>query len=151
MILKDAMLWRMIWKEYRAQRGFWLAIAGFGIGLMLMNMGLLDRQSGRIEAPWIIAQLLTAVYAMGCAAVLFASEREDGTTELLRIMAARTSRVFLGKVSFSLVSTLAMLIVLAAMAGILWLHSEAVLRPYALLREQWQLDRRLLDEREERA
>lgn len=39
----------------------------------------------------------------------------------------------------------------AAMAGILWLHSEAVLRPYALLREQWQLDRRLLDEREERA
>ena len=119
MILKDAMLWRMIWKEYRAQRGFWLAIAGFGVVLMLLVMGLIDRQSDRIEALWVIAQLLSAVYALGCAAVLFASEREDGTTELLRIMAARTSRVFLGKVSFSLVSTVAMSILLLAAALIL--------------------------------
>src|SRR5258708_1743751 len=109
MILTDAMLWRMIWKEYRAQRGFWLVIAGLSIGMMLLFLGLMDANDPqRSLAPWAIAVSLPAVYAMGCAAVLFAAEREDGTIEMLQIMAARTGRVFLGKVSFSFVSTLAL-------------------------------------------
>ena len=122
MILSDAMLWRMIWKEYRAQRGYWLVIAGFSIGLMLLFLGLLDaNDSQRILAPWTIAVSLPAVYALGCAAVAFAAEREDGTIEMLQIMAARTSRVYWGKVSFSFVSTLAMLVLLLFVALILTL------------------------------
>jgi hypothetical protein len=115
MILSDAMLWRMIWKEYRAQRGFWLVIAGFSVVLMLLFIRFSEDPT-RYTAPWIIAIALPAVYAVGCAAVLFAAEREDGTTELLQIMAARTSRVFLGKVSFSFFSTVAMLAFLLAAA-----------------------------------
>jgi ABC-type transport system involved in multi-copper enzyme maturation permease subunit len=112
MILKDPMLWRILWKEYRAQRSFWLVIAGFGIGLMLLLMLLLDAFSGRFTAPWLIAVGLPALYALGCGAVLFASEQEEGTTEFLRIMAARTSRLFAAKVAFSFFST-------AALAGLL--------------------------------
>lgn len=119
MILSDAMLWRMIWKEYRAQRGFWLVISGFAIVLMLLFLGPVDQQEVRFQAPWIIAMSLPAVYMLGCAAVLFASEREDGTIEMLQIMAARTNRVFLGKVSFCLVSTLAMCTFLLGVALIL--------------------------------
>src|SRR4051794_15635228 len=120
MILKDAMLWRMIWKEYRAQRGYWLAIAGFSVVLMLLFLGFLSADDPeRFLALWTIAISLPAVYALGCSAVVFASEREDGTTEMLQIMAARPSRVYLGKVSFSLVSTLALSAFLLAVAWIL--------------------------------
>src|SRR5205814_1216656 len=87
--------------------------------LMLLFMRLVDQQEVRFEAPWIIAMSLPTVYALGCAAVLFASEREDGTTDMLRIMAARPSRVFLGKVSFCLISTLGMSALLLAAALIL--------------------------------
>ena len=81
MIFKDAMLWRMIWKEYRAQRGFWLVIAGFAVVLILLFLWLLDATDHeRTAAPWIIAISLPAVYALGCTLVMFATEREDGTT-----------------------------------------------------------------------
>ncbi|HEY2250563.1 MAG TPA: hypothetical protein VGH74_05865, partial [Planctomycetaceae bacterium] len=124
MILTDAMLWRMIWKEYRVQRGLWLVIAGFAVVLMLLFLSLLHvNDPERIAAPWVIAVALPAVYALACAAVMFATESEDGTTEMLRIMAARTSRVFLGKVGFCLVSTASMWGVLLAAALLLtWGH-----------------------------
>src|SRR5690349_20365362 len=120
MILKDAMLWRMIWKEYRTQRGYWLVIAGFAIVLMLLFVWFISANDPeRLMAPWTIAVMLPAVYALGCAAVVFAAESEDGTLEMLQIMAARTSRVFWAKVSFSFLSTLAMTLVLMAAALIL--------------------------------
>ena len=119
MILKDPMLWRIFWKEYRHQRNFWLVIAGFGIGLMLLLVTLLDVRSGQFGACWLVALGLPSVYALGCAAVLFASEQEEGTTEFLRIMAARTSRLFAAKVAFGFVSTLAMAGVLRSAGRIL--------------------------------
>ena len=123
MSIQDPMLCRMFWKEYRAQRGFWLVIAGSGVAIMLLFLAVLDEPGGRFAAPWIVAICLTTVYALGCSAVVFASEREDGTDELLRIMAARTSRVFFGKVGFSLVSTFGMSAVLLAAAWLLtWGH-----------------------------
>ena len=121
MILKDPMLWRIFWKEYRAQRSFWLVIAGFGIALMLLCAAWLDASDIRTNGPWAIALAMPMFYALGCGAVLFASEEEEGTTELLRIMAARTSRLYVAKVGFSLVSTLALAGLLVAVAVILTL------------------------------
>ncbi|MGQ0637606.1 MAG: ABC transporter permease [Planctomycetaceae bacterium] len=121
MILKDPMLWRIVWKEYRAQRSFWLAVAGAGIGLMLLTMGILDRAEDRATMIWGIAVSLGAFYALGSASVLFASEREEGTIELLRIMAARSSRVFIGKVGFCLASALLIVgLLVASAAGLTW-------------------------------
>jgi hypothetical protein len=106
MILKDPMLWRIFWKEYRAQRSFWVVIAGFGIGLMLLLAVLLDASPGRFVIPWVIALGLPTLYALGCGAILFASEQEEGTAEFLRIMAVRTSCLFAAKIAFSVISTL---------------------------------------------
>ncbi len=108
MILSDTMFWRLVWKEYRAQRGFWLSVAGFSVGLMLVLMWLLNAQQEWFAGHWAIAIIMPAFYALGSAATVFASEMEEGTTDLLRIMAARSGRVFYGKVGFSLISTLAM-------------------------------------------
>ncbi len=106
MILTDTMFWRLVWKEYRAQRGFWLVIAGTTIGLMLVALSLPDKRTP--GSNWFITLLMPTLYALGSAATVFASEKEEGTTDLLRIMAARPSRVFFGKAAFSLISTLAM-------------------------------------------
>jgi hypothetical protein len=119
MMFTDPMLWRVVWKEYRAQRGFWLSVAGFAVTMMLLWMWLLDELNGRFAAPWAIALGMPALYALGSAAILFASEREEGTTDFLRIMAARPGRVFLGKVGFTIVSTLAICGTLLAAARIL--------------------------------
>ncbi len=128
MIFTDTMFWRLVWKEYRAQRGFWLAVAGFSIGLMLILNWLSIDENGRAGATWSIAVALPALYALGSAAVVFASETEEGTTDLLRIMAARPSRVFFGKVGFSLVSTLAMWASLLVVARILnWRYATPAL------------------------
>ena len=65
MILNDAMLWRMVWKEYRAQRGYWLVIAGFSVVLMLLFLGFLEpNDPERFAALWTIAISLPAVYAL---------------------------------------------------------------------------------------
>jgi hypothetical protein len=117
MILADPMLWRLVWKEYRAQRSFWLAIAGCAIGLMFLFKWLLRGRDG-LDAPWVIALSLPLFFALGSSAVAFASEREEGTIDLLRILAARTSRVFLGKVAVSLAGTVAMWALLLAIAWI---------------------------------
>lgn len=108
MILTDHMLWRLIWKEYRAQRSFWLAIAGTAVGLMFLFIWLADVPSGKFTAPWVIAILLPGVFALGSSAVTFAAEKEEETVDLLRILAARVSRVFLGKIGTCLAGTVAM-------------------------------------------
>ena len=72
------------------------------------------RSAGRaVQRPWGVALLLPAFYSLGCAAVLFAAEREKGTAEFLRVMSARPSRVFAAKIAFSILSTMAII-------GLLW-------------------------------
>ena len=34
--MRDAILWRVIWKEYRLQRAFWLVIAGTAVALQVL-------------------------------------------------------------------------------------------------------------------
>jgi hypothetical protein len=121
MTIADTMLWRLVWKEYRAQRSFWLAIAGTAVGLMLLILWLLAHEDERLDAVWGVALVLPLFYALGSAAVVFASETEEGTTDLLRIMPTRSSHVFLGKVAYSLVSTAALCLCLLVAAGLLTL------------------------------
>ncbi len=124
MILTDPMLWRLVWKEYRAQRSFWLAIAGSAVGFMFLLMWLLETHSTRLQAPWMVALVLPALFALGSSGVSFASETEEGTTDLLRIMAARTSRVYWSKIAFSLAGTAVMWLFLLTVARLAtWDHA----------------------------
>lgn len=134
MMLNDPMLWRIVWKEYRAQRGFALAVAGVGIVFMLLLAVTIDRPQDRLVPIWGVAGFLPAFYALGCAATLFASEREEQTVDLLRIFAARTGRFFWGKVGFSLVSAVIVYGLLLALAMILTASSpRAITNPERML------------------
>lgn len=117
--MNDVVFWRIFWKEYRAQRLFWLVVAGAALCALAFFWMVIDRAEDRAEFLHVIAFLLPAVYALGCGAILFASEREEGTDELLRQFPLTSVRVLAGKFSFGIVSTLALLALLWPIAWLL--------------------------------
>ena len=112
--MTDAIFWRLVWKEYRVQRGFWLALVGFAVVLQLIVVFNPGRNGPSLETLLAIAAAIPAFYALGSAAVTFASEHEDGTTEMLRALAPSPARLLGSKLAFSAISTVAML-------SLLWL------------------------------
>ena len=67
---------RLVWKEYRLQRGFWISmvvLAGLLFAAVLMFTS--ERYSAS-RAMWLFeaALGLSALYALGCGATLFAAE-----------------------------------------------------------------------------
>ena len=116
MTINDPMLWRLIWKEYRAQRAFWLVVAGCAMGLMVFLLTVVPLVSDRSFSPYLITWFMPMLYAWGCTATLFATEAEEGTWELLRVLAATPARVFAAKAGFLLVSTAGMIGLLLLLA-----------------------------------
>lgn len=70
---------RLLWKEYRIQRGLWLSMA---IGCFLLQSivaYLMHSSQEAFQGIVPIAFMLTFFYAIGSGAITFAIEREDGT------------------------------------------------------------------------
>jgi len=63
-----------------------------------------------------IATLLPVFFALGSGAVSFASEREDGTDELLQRLSAPPGRLFACKVGIGAAGTVLMLVLLTVLA-----------------------------------
>ncbi|NLE37119.1 MAG: ABC transporter permease [Pirellulaceae bacterium] len=102
----------IFWKDYRELRAFWLVTALFGIGLQAAVAFVATRMnlSEFFRIPILAwAVLVPAMYALGCAAVIFAGEHESGTASLLRSLPVEPRRLLLGHVVFALASTLVML------------------------------------------
>ncbi|MBS0263537.1 MAG: hypothetical protein JSS02_16470 [Planctomycetes bacterium] len=116
MLIHDRSLWRMVWKEYRDQRAFWLIVAGTALGMMLLFLWFWGPQTGQRDAPWSIALTMPLIFAFGASCVSYASETENGTLDLLRIFAIRTSCFYWGKALVNLAGTVAMWLVLALAA-----------------------------------
>jgi len=117
--MKYAMFQRLLWKEYRAQRGFWLGVAGMAFVVQLITLLVSYDSSERTNVLFYIAVVLPVFYVMGSAAVTFAAEREDETWHRLRILAASPGRLFLAKFGFSLVSTFLMVGLLGSLAWVM--------------------------------
>lgn len=111
MILADPGFWRIAWKEYRAQRAFWLVVAVCGVVLQLLFWLYLDQRERLIPAA-VVAGFFPALFAIGCGAILFAGEKEDGTVDFLRALAASPARMFWGKLLFALAALTVLQLVL---------------------------------------
>ncbi|HVC99154.1 MAG TPA: hypothetical protein VND64_36155 [Pirellulales bacterium] len=113
---------RLVWKEYRVMRGFWLALAAFAGMCFLGVWCFAERTEGLILGMWSVAALVPALYALGCGATLFAVEREEETYEFLRTLPCTSAQVFIGKLALALASTLALiaLLVFVAASGAGW-------------------------------
>ncbi len=112
---------RLVWKEYRLQRGFWVAmvVGAVLLHLLVIAFSLRASQEGRTIWLFDVSMLLAALYALGCAATLFALEREAGTYGFQRSLPVSASGVFFSKVTFAVASTAAMLGVLFGLAWVM--------------------------------
>src|SRR5262245_51914345 len=102
--MNQTIFWRIVWKEYRAQRGLWLAALG---AALMMQLGLW-LFVGYGDAVYGVAFVLPAFFALGSAAVLFAAEREERTADFLRVLPSPPGAVLAGKLLFVLASTIAL-------------------------------------------
>jgi len=110
-----SIFWRLVWKEYRLQRAFWLAMLVFVPILLGLSM-----LAGNVSAEWIfvLSLALASLYAVGCGATLFATEHETGTFDFQRAVPVSPWQLFFGKMTFALASTVALLIVAIVVAAL---------------------------------
>lgn len=137
--MNSTIFWRLVWKEYRLQRSLWIAIGVLGALIQLWVLAIHRFGEGVDPTVFVTilygaALVLTWIYAMGCGAVLFAAERENGTYDLQRALPVLSRQVFGAKVVFALVSTAALLGVLLLLAALLagWTRP-----PAETLQMQW--------------
>lgn len=116
--MTDSILWRLVWKEYRVLRGFWLCLAAFGVVLLPLSQ-FSDHPPTRLAVLVGIIAMMPAFYLLGSTAVSFAAEREDGTDQLLQRLGVPRGRLWLSKLAFDLISTL-------LLAGVLCLAAQAL-------------------------
>src|SRR4030042_5103451 len=124
--MNATVFWRFVWKEYRMQRAFWIGMAGFALLAMLMLLGFLQwRMILSTNSLFFAALALAAFYALGCVGTLFATEHETETFSFQRALPVSALRLFAAKITFAVLSTVAML-------GLAWLMA-AVLAGWRLL------------------
>lgn len=117
--MNHASFWRLVWKEYRLQRAFWLAMVVLTLLVQMLSLSLSEanRGSDDVVGPLFdFAVLFSALYALGCGATLFATERETGTYEFQRTVPVSWLRLFAAKATWAALSTLSILAVLILLA-----------------------------------
>ncbi len=120
------MYMRLWWKDARQ---FW-PIWGFLVLVALAGDALIvhyGSENVRDSTLGLLAIGCAGLYAFAVGAAAFAGERETGTLRLLDVLPAPRRTVWAGKVSFGLVSTLAMMLLLLGLAtmgvdkpGLVW-------------------------------
>lgn len=137
--MNTTVFWHLLWKEYRLQRSLWLAIAVLGLliqlwFLELRHFGGQTFSSGFAMVLYGSALVHAWLYAMGCGAVLFAAEHENGTYDFQRALPVSSQQVFAVKVVFGLLSTAVLMGVLLLLAAVL---SGGIQPPAGEFQAQW--------------
>jgi hypothetical protein len=110
---------RLIWKEYRLQRAFWIALVVLAAMLMLFGWSVVNRHDELVKGLFYIALGTPVFYVLGSASTTFAGEHDADTYQFQRSQPVAPNQVFWCKVIFSFVSTLAMFAVLWLLAYLL--------------------------------
>jgi len=109
----------LIWKEYRAIRGFWIALIALAVFMQLLVLAFSQDRGWATEFVYNIALATPVFFAIGCIGTAYAIEKEDGTFEWLRSSPASDAQLFISKVGLCLVATVAMF-------AILWLVTQTL-------------------------
>lgn len=98
----------LLWKEYRQQRGFWLAMFLFSVTLQMLPLLAVAFNGQSPDAFWVFAVALgiPALYALGCGATAFAGEHDAETYAFQRALPVSPGQLVWGKLSFALGSSL---------------------------------------------
>ncbi|HVU88826.1 MAG TPA: hypothetical protein VHD36_16000, partial [Pirellulales bacterium] len=102
---------RVLWKEYRVLRAFWIAVVA--IVVAVQAIAWLFLATGEAYQTFdIVVSVFIALYALAAGAILFAVEREEGTDTFLTTLPVGSGRLFVPKVALAIASTLALAAVL---------------------------------------
>ncbi len=93
--------WRMVWKEVLVARDFWLSVLGIVALLDGLAWWAFRDAVTRDSTLVVIGVLLPVLHSLGCGAISFAIEREDGTHDWLRRISAPAGAVFAAKLLVS--------------------------------------------------
>lgn len=110
----NAILPRLLWKEYRTLRGLFLGllVSGWAIQLFLYSIGA-------AAASMFVALFVPIFFVLGAAGISFALEQEEGTDNFLRMLSVPAGSLLLAKLGACAVGTLLILTPLAVLAAIL--------------------------------
>ena len=112
------MFGRLLWKELRTQLPFWITVV-----FTMLLCGVIVVWTGRGES-WSDNALITLgavfslLYPVGCGAMAYANEKEEGTWELLRRLAIPSTAVCAAKLITGLLGVLS--VVGIALAELAW-------------------------------
>ena len=110
--MNASIVWRLVWKEYRVLRGFWIALACMTLIAQLYILVRITPADGMVVWLFSCAAAAPAFYALGCGATMFATEYEEGTVELLRALSAPAGPVAAGKLVAAVGTTALLWVVL---------------------------------------
>ena len=111
-IMNQSIFRRLMWKEYRLQRSFWIAIAVLGAMLLFFIREFNDHPMERTEWLLYTALCMPVFYALGCASTMFAGEHDAETYQFQRSLPVTASQFFWSKIAFVFLSTLVMVALL---------------------------------------
>ena len=124
------------WKEYRQQRGLWVAVGALGLLLAIGIAETMGRGSGlavfqdervRSALTWIGYSMAVA-YSLACGALLLAGEKEDATLVFLDTLPAARQVVWEAKIASGFLLSISEGLLLAALGLCLrYLSWEAAL------------------------
>jgi ABC-type transport system involved in multi-copper enzyme maturation permease subunit len=117
--MNGSVFWRLVWKEYRLQRAFWISMAVLTVLVELLVLAFVRAGPERVTWLFAIGLGLPAFYALGCGATLFATEHEAGTYGFQRALPVSAIGLFGSKLVFALGSTLAMIALLWSLAALM--------------------------------
>jgi len=117
--MNSTVYYHLAWKELRALRGFWLALAALVFLLQVLTLATTHDPRGAISMVYNIALAAPAFFAVGCAGAAFAVEREEGTRDFLRMLPLHGPQVFTTKILLAVIGSLAMLLVTWTFAWLL--------------------------------
>ena len=110
-----AIFQRLLWKEFRQQWAFWVAMVFLTMLLMVLfevMFALLGVRPREDSYHLIYVFCLAVLYALGCGATLFATEHDTGTYQTLRNLPVSSFLVFMSKITLALFATVSLVIVL---------------------------------------
>jgi hypothetical protein len=108
----------IVWKEYRQQRAIWLAVTILAIGLVEVLIAALgsttDWQHSTETQITVVMLIAAASFGIFSGACVLASEKEDGTLDLLSGLTGRDGVIWRSKLVAGLILTFTQSLVLAA-------------------------------------
>ena len=90
--MTGSIFWRIVWKEYRTQRGFWLAVLGMAFVAQLFVWANVRNDASRAMLLFLIALFSPAIYALACGAVLVCRRTRGWNVGVAAVSAGSVAR-----------------------------------------------------------